>query len=306
MIHLLECRGLKVDVSTARRTGFKPNPFAEITVFGERRLTEIESTTSSVLWDRQFVFRSTCTPYEFNRAELSIKLWHANVVLRDELIGQVGSLLPPRAAIPSLPSLLTPPYYIHYIRTCPQFTFGVEKVNKITPTPFDSCLQRHGLFRKWLALSNPAAPSSEHGYLRLSISVLRGDDVPSVPPPNVEDNDEVGGLHTTSASILLPPTIRPRRHAVHVRLYWADDLPQAQMAGSVGDAFVVVRFNGHTMRSETRLDEARPVWNQEFSLPVQVRHFYFSLNLVTEYCTNLMHVLINVYFWLISAPLPVE
>tara|TARA_B110000208_G_scaffold120479_1_gene147161 strand:- start:949 stop:1185 length:237 start_codon:yes stop_codon:yes gene_type:complete len=78
------------------------------------------------------------------------------------------------------------------------------------------------------------------------------------------------------------------------------------MAGSVGDAFVVVRFNGHTMRSETRLDEARPVWNQEFSLPVQVRHFYFSLNLVTEYCTNLMHVLINVYFWLISAPLPFE
>ena len=112
MIHLLECRGLKVDVSTARRTGFEPNPFAEITVFGERRLTEIESTTSSVLWDRQFVFRSTCTPYEFNRAELSIKLWHANVVLRDELIGQVGTLLSPRAAIPSLPSLLTPIIYI--------------------------------------------------------------------------------------------------------------------------------------------------------------------------------------------------
>ena len=114
MIHLLECRGLKVDVSTARRTGFEPNPFAEITVFGERRLTEIESTTSSVLWDRQFVFRSTCTPYEFNRAELSIKLWHANVVLRDELIGQVGTLLSPRAAIPSLPSLLTPTLYTLY------------------------------------------------------------------------------------------------------------------------------------------------------------------------------------------------
>ena len=171
------------------KEGGRPNPFAVVSLFGQKFRTVIQRRTSDCLWDREFVFpKVMLTRTEFKLAELKVRVYNANTFTRNDLIGE--------------------------------FNFSLEKINSTLDDPNDMHVCDHELYLQWVVLADPQKPQEESGYLRCTITVLTDDDKPASHP--VEDfKNELGAPMTTrlKSMVLIPPTIKRRNFELTARIW---------------------------------------------------------------------------------------
>ena len=136
-VHLFEVRNLQGVGSTNMS-----DPYANVLFKGLQQQTEITRDAVNVVWDQTFVFEDVMlTQDEFERENIVIQIFDANVFVRNKLIGQ--------------------------------YSFGVEKTWS-QPIPI------HQFYKKWVLIADPSEPEKIQGYLKCSVTVLGpGDRAPS-------------------------------------------------------------------------------------------------------------------------------
>lgn len=230
IFHLIEARALPPS-----KEGGRPNPFAVVSLFGQKFRTVIQRRTSDCLWDREFVFpKVMLTRTEFKLAELKVRVYNANTFTRNDLIGE--------------------------------FNFSLEKINSTLDDPNDMHVCDHELYLQWVVLADPQKPQEESGYLRCTITVLTDDDKPASHP--VEDfKNELGAPMTTrlKSMVLIPPTIKRRNFELTARI-WKGRLNQP--FNREVSPQIHLAFNGSTMESSRITRSNEPVWNEEIVMPV--------------------------------------
>ena len=150
-VHVLEIRDLQAQKSSSGLA----DPYVLVSCAGRAQRTEIVRQQVSVYWDRLFVFSDVgLTHDEFERENIHIQVFNANVVFRNELLGQ--------------------------------YSYGIKKVWS-QPDPF-----QHQISTRWVVLIDPESPEVEQGYLLATVTVLGpGDQPPAVNSRNYAEEPEV-------------------------------------------------------------------------------------------------------------------
>ncbi|GAB5368390.1 hypothetical protein AAMO2058_001315100 [Amorphochlora amoebiformis] len=123
----------------------------------------------------------------------------------------------------------------------------------------------HEYFRKWVPCTLPEAPGKEHGFLLVSIYVLkRGDPTPERKESaflEVADLDKKGKL-------LVDPNIDRKIYYLNVLIYRAEDIKATH--GKSLNPFVNIRFNGQTCQTQRMATLSNPIWNRKIQMPFQL------------------------------------
>ena len=135
-VHVIEARDLR-----GKDSNNLSDPYVVVSCHGQSQRTEITRNQVNVLWDRMFVFQDVLlNKDEFERDNIHIQVFDANVIMRNELIGQ--------------------------------FSFGVQKVwSQPKPTA-------HQFYKKWIILTDPEDAYEQMGFLLASVTVLGPGDSP--------------------------------------------------------------------------------------------------------------------------------
>ena len=135
-VHIIEARDLR-----GKDSNNLSDPYVVVSCHGQSQRTEITRDQVNVLWDRMFVFQDVIlNKDEFERENIHVQVFDANVIMRNELIGQ--------------------------------FSFGFQKVWS-QPKPTE-----HQYYRKWVILTDPEDAFEQMGYLLCSVTVLGPGDKP--------------------------------------------------------------------------------------------------------------------------------
>jgi Ca2+-dependent lipid-binding protein len=149
-VHLEEIRDL---VPTSGPSTLA-DPYVLVSCAGRSQRTEIVRNQINVNYDRMFVFSDIrLTQDEFERQNIHIQVFNANVIFRNELIGQ--------------------------------YSYGFKKVWS-QPDP-----SQHQICRRWVVLINPDDPDTEQGYMLATVTVLGPGDTPPRPKDIEEETAEV-------------------------------------------------------------------------------------------------------------------
>ena len=163
-----------------------------------------------------------------------------------------------------------------------QYAFSLARVNAVEKDEYNDVFHEHQLRRQWVALTNPDDPTIGQGFVLATVTVLRAGDR---PPSFASDADGLGGGgennrsdNPVSAStaggldparlerqLLRPPTLRRRGYNLTVNIWRAEHFPDLSGPPTT---FIVVKFNGMTMRTEPEPRTAFPEWNQRLVFPV--------------------------------------
>ena len=130
-VHLEEIR----DIVPTSGPSSLADPYVLVSCAGRSQRTEIVRSQNNVNFDRMFVFSDIrLTADEFERQNIHVQVFNANVIFRNELIGQ--------------------------------YSYGFKKVWS-QPEP-----SQHQINRRWVVLINPDAPETEQGYMLATVTVL--------------------------------------------------------------------------------------------------------------------------------------
>jgi hypothetical protein len=150
-VHIVEAR----DLQTTSGPGALADPYVLVSCAGRAQRTEITRNQLNIFWDRIFVFPDVrLSAEEFERENIHIQIFNANVIFRNELIGQ--------------------------------YSYGFKKVWS-QPDP-----HKHQIHKRWVVLINPDRPEIEQGYMLATITVLGpGDQPPSMKIEDVTDPEVI-------------------------------------------------------------------------------------------------------------------
>ena len=187
----------------------------------------------------------TLSDKDFRRENIFIQVFDANVWRRNVLIGQ--------------------------------YAFSLSKINAIEKDEYDDAYHDHQLRRQWVALSNPDDPTIGQGFVLATVTVLKAGDV---PPSFSSAEDSVAGTSVAGQSdassldpaklerqLLRAPALRRRGYNLTANVWRAEYLPD-NAGKSPPSSFVVIKFNGITMRTDAEPRSAFPEWNQRLVFPV--------------------------------------
>ena len=149
-LHLEEVRDL---VPTSGPSSLA-DPYVLVSCAGRSQRTEIVRSQINVNFDRMFIFTDIMlTQDEFERQNIHVQVFNANVIFRNELIGQ--------------------------------YSYGFKKVWS-QPEP-----SQHQIHRRWVVLINPDDPEDEQGYMLATVTVLGPGDIPPRPKDAEDETSEV-------------------------------------------------------------------------------------------------------------------
>lgn len=227
IVHVIEARHL-----VGKDSNGLSDPFVRVTVAGKRQATEIRRNAINATWDQTFTFQDLDLSVEEYEAELIVlQVFDANIIMRNELIGQ--------------------------------FSFGLAKVRN-QPLP-----HRHQVYRRWLVLTDPRDPLEEQGFLQVTVTVLGPGDVP--PAHSRQEDYAVATTRSNNQQeerILRNPDVRRRGYNFSVKVFRGEDLAVTDTWNKTSDPFVVVRFNGLMARTPHQAHTTTPNWNHLLVLPV--------------------------------------
>ena len=130
------------------------DPYVLVSCAGRSQRTEIVRSQINVNFDRMFIFTDIMlTQDEFERQNIHVQVFNANVIFRNELIGQ--------------------------------YSYGFKKVWS-QPEP-----SQHQIHRRWVVLINPDDPEDEQGYMLATVTVLGPGDIPPRPKDAEDESSEV-------------------------------------------------------------------------------------------------------------------
>jgi C2 domain len=237
-VHIIEARELM-----PRDSNGMSDPVCTVSVFGKKQSTETYYKTTSALWDhfmKPFEAQKV-TRTEFEQATLTIRVDDANTILRDVEIGSFDLDLATIYAANS----------------------------KVGKKNFP-----HEIFRRWIALADSTSKEEGvQGYLKLSVSVLIGDDKPGVHDPADDEADYAGGKSLQSL-LIQNPRIKTYWSRLRVSAYRAIDLPALDRGlGGKSDPFVQVLFGNRKVDSAIIKRNLNPEWNQSLGLRCDLSRF---------------------------------
>lgn len=205
------------------------NPYAVVTVCGRRESTVIQRQTTDCLWDTTYVFKDLMlTKDEFERENVYVQVFNANTFTRNSLIGQ--------------------------------YSFGLARVHRTKRDAYDISMHNHQIYRKWVVISDPKKPQLSQGFVRLTVMVLRPGDQP--PSHNTDYEEKFAEPGSKGFQPLMPPRVKRRGYLLTMKAYRGEALPQMDFVSGKSDPFIVIKFNGVTVRTKVAKDTTNPVWNQ--------------------------------------------
>eukprot|EP00762_Andalucia_godoyi_P001218 ANDGO_04901.mRNA.1 Synaptotagmin-4 len=225
-VHVLESRQL-----VGKDSNGMSDPMVVVRVGDQRQETIAHKKTVSCVWDHHMLFTVNLSEEEFENGKIQIKVYDANTVFRNELIGNYDIDLS----------------YVHSQKNHELYRRWVVLLDTI----------RHG--------------SDIQGYLKVSAVVLApGDSPPSRGADGDEDDEDDEEKSELSDLILRPPELDIMKFELCIRIYRAEHLPRMDKGlGGKCDPYVVAKFAGNkATRTDIVKRSYNPTWNQEIRLPV--------------------------------------
>eukprot|EP00954_Amorphochlora_amoebiformis_P024661 1367830-Amorphochlora_amoeboformis.AAC.1 len=123
--------------------------------------------------------------------------------------------------------------------------------------------KNHEYYRKWTPIVKPDEPGKDHGWIKVSVYVLKkGDATPS------HEETELGNLNEKDPVLRAPDDSKQSMYVLNVLLYRAEGLLATHK--KVLNPFVSVRFNGATQQTKRMANIRNPIWNRKVVMPFQL------------------------------------
>eukprot|EP00469_Lotharella_globosa_P005541 CAMPEP_0167793706 /NCGR_PEP_ID=MMETSP0111_2-20121227/13347_1 /TAXON_ID=91324 /ORGANISM="Lotharella globosa, Strain CCCM811" /LENGTH=1364 /DNA_ID=CAMNT_0007686929 /DNA_START=58 /DNA_END=4149 /DNA_ORIENTATION=+ len=123
--------------------------------------------------------------------------------------------------------------------------------------------KNHEYYRKWTPIVRPHEPGKDHGWIQVSVYVLKkGDPTPS------HEQTEYEHINDKEPVLRAPSDLKQSMFVLNVLLYRAEGLLPTH--GKALNPFVSVRFNGATQQTKRMANIRNPIWNRKIVMPFQL------------------------------------